>query len=252
MTAFTLIELLVLVVLVALLIALLMPTLRSARETTWSAQCLSNQRQVALGLIAYSRDNKGYTPWMPTNNAHKYQYNEGWNGKLAILGYLTVNVYGQTTSGLLPAAGVTFCATEPNRESIYSVSSFQQSQWAALPGDTWRFDWAGTHFGINLWLYDYGRWVGQEHVRFSTVRRPDFLYMLSDYSGHGHRYMFHNKDPNFIAPVEMRFRHPGRSTNIAFADGHAVNTRFEKAMVIGSPAFAANINELRDLHWKGR
>lgn len=250
--AYTLIEMLVTLALAVLLIALLMPTLQASRQATWSAFCMANQRQVAMGVISYTRDNKGYTPWIPTDGNAKYSYDQGWNGRLAILGYLSVNPYGQTSSGYLPAAGITFCPAEPDPQSIYSITSHQQSQWAASPGDTWRFYWTGTHFGINLWLYDYGRWVGQEHVRFSTVRRPGFLYMLSDYSGHGHRYMFHNKDPNFIAPVEVRFRHPQNTTNMAFADGHVLNLPFEKTMIVGSPAFAGNIVNLRDLHWKGR
>ncbi len=55
--AFTLIELLVVISIIALLIALLLPALRAARENGRTIQCLSNQRQVAMAMVAYQADN---------------------------------------------------------------------------------------------------------------------------------------------------------------------------------------------------
>jgi prepilin-type N-terminal cleavage/methylation domain-containing protein/prepilin-type processing-associated H-X9-DG protein len=52
--AFTLIELIVVIAIVALLVGLLLPALGAARRAGWSARCLSNQRQLALGLGLYA------------------------------------------------------------------------------------------------------------------------------------------------------------------------------------------------------
>ena len=57
LTAFTLIELLVVISIIALLIALIIPSLRSARELGHRAVCLSNLKQLTLAWVAYSEEN---------------------------------------------------------------------------------------------------------------------------------------------------------------------------------------------------
>jgi prepilin-type processing-associated H-X9-DG protein len=60
--AFTLVELLVVIGIIALLIAILLPTLSSAREGAKSVKNLSNLRQLGLGVELYRNDNKGFYP----------------------------------------------------------------------------------------------------------------------------------------------------------------------------------------------
>ncbi|MEM1026738.1 MAG: DUF1559 domain-containing protein [Planctomycetota bacterium] len=55
-TGFTLIELLVVISIIALLIGLLLPALSSAREAARTATCLSNQKQIGIGLGIYTTD----------------------------------------------------------------------------------------------------------------------------------------------------------------------------------------------------
>ncbi|MCC6679774.1 MAG: DUF1559 domain-containing protein [Phycisphaeraceae bacterium] len=56
------IELLVVISIIALLIAILLPALKKARDTTRQVQCLSNFRQIGMGLGAYLTDYKDQYP----------------------------------------------------------------------------------------------------------------------------------------------------------------------------------------------
>jgi len=60
--AFTLIELLVVISIIALLIGILLPALGAARSTARDMACLSNQRQIGIGLYAYAQEHKGTLP----------------------------------------------------------------------------------------------------------------------------------------------------------------------------------------------
>jgi prepilin-type N-terminal cleavage/methylation domain-containing protein/prepilin-type processing-associated H-X9-DG protein len=56
---FTLIELLVVIAVIAILMAILMPSLKIAREQARGISCRSNQRNLALAYIMYAGDNDG-------------------------------------------------------------------------------------------------------------------------------------------------------------------------------------------------
>jgi prepilin-type N-terminal cleavage/methylation domain-containing protein len=59
---FTLIELLVVIAIIAILAAILFPVFAQARAQARKAACLSNNKQVALGLMMYAQDNDGILP----------------------------------------------------------------------------------------------------------------------------------------------------------------------------------------------
>ncbi|MCH7527737.1 MAG: prepilin-type N-terminal cleavage/methylation domain-containing protein [Planctomycetes bacterium] len=59
---FSLVELLVTTVVLGILLAVLLPTIANARKQTRRVVCLSNQRQIALAMLAYTQDNRDRFP----------------------------------------------------------------------------------------------------------------------------------------------------------------------------------------------
>ena len=65
-SGFTLIELLVVIAIISLLAAILFPVFAQAREKARQAACLSNGKQLALGVMQYAQDYDGALP--PSTN----------------------------------------------------------------------------------------------------------------------------------------------------------------------------------------
>ncbi len=77
--AFSLIELLVTVSIISLLAALLMPAISAVRSSAQAVRCLSNLRQIGLGMGCYAADNRGMVPPPNIPVAWGSGYNEwGW------------------------------------------------------------------------------------------------------------------------------------------------------------------------------
>ena len=77
---FTLIELLVVVAIIALLIAILLPSLKSAREQARVAVCSSNEHQLSVGFHTYATDNVGFLPVYSYGfSAYDFAYPPFWH-----------------------------------------------------------------------------------------------------------------------------------------------------------------------------
>lgn len=59
---FTLIELLIVIAIIAILAAMLIPVLNQAKQRAWTAQCISNLRQIGMGMKMFADDNGEFYP----------------------------------------------------------------------------------------------------------------------------------------------------------------------------------------------
>src|SRR5688572_8148086 len=71
--AFTLVELLVVIGIIAILIAILLPTVRRARQAAVTTACLSNLRQIGMGFHMYVNENNGWLPSPGPNRDFRVQ-----------------------------------------------------------------------------------------------------------------------------------------------------------------------------------
>ena len=75
--AFTLIELLVVISIIAILIAILLPSLQTAKKSVQRVGCMSNERQMGLALQMFFQDNENVFPYMIgpiTDNDGRWPY----------------------------------------------------------------------------------------------------------------------------------------------------------------------------------
>jgi prepilin-type N-terminal cleavage/methylation domain-containing protein len=71
---FTLVELLVVIAIIAILIALLLPTLKRAREQANAVVCQSNMRQLGMAFLCFAQDHQDHLP----GNKHDRQNPDEW------------------------------------------------------------------------------------------------------------------------------------------------------------------------------
>jgi prepilin-type N-terminal cleavage/methylation domain-containing protein/prepilin-type processing-associated H-X9-DG protein len=129
---FTLIELLVVIAIIAILAAMLLPALASAKERAKRAQCVNNLKQVGVGIQMYAGDNNSTYPllkWAPSGSVwYPYEMARFTSPSDSGLEMGWENLGLLYATGLLPNAGIFYCASNPkNPSDNFNVDYYQNA-----------------------------------------------------------------------------------------------------------------------------
>src|SRR3712207_1140738 len=110
---FTLIELLVVIAIIAILAAILFPVFAQAREKARQVSCLSNMKQVAIGLFMYAQDYEETLPHQATDIVYHYaDESSGANFLKSLIPYTkTTGIFRCPSASPIPAAYAGFEVT---------------------------------------------------------------------------------------------------------------------------------------------
>jgi prepilin-type N-terminal cleavage/methylation domain-containing protein len=232
---FTLIELLVVIAIIAILAALLLPALGRAKEKVGITQCLSNLRQIGLGIKMYAQENGDILPCRDSEQAGKPGPNEnyGW----ALGGNDADPVYTffarATNRPLYPylsKSEVFHCPADRGMDEPFSQPAWKPSKFAAL-GCSYRLNASELGNLTRQPMADPGynlagkkeSWM-PEPSRFILMHEPPAFWFDNYYHWHFAR------GPTTITPLDFDADGQKFISPILFVDGHSASFDFTKAL----------------------
>jgi prepilin-type N-terminal cleavage/methylation domain-containing protein len=232
---FTLVELLVVIGIIALLISVLLPALGKAREQAKATQCLSNLRQLGLGLQLYRGDNKDYYPpkklFVPLADGTVSEQTSlfMWTGK--------------TGTGNTAARTATTDTRYINRYVSRHLTPTSEFPWAHCPSDDGSYNLNGTSYASN-------HFSGADANRFYTLTDPNIttagtkwiairgtmVRLASEFVVAGEHPVYSQAYGDTLPTYYGRFHWRDQNRwNVVFHDGHAGSIEIPKRGINNRP-----------------
>ena len=191
--SFTLVELLVVIAIIGVLSALLLPALTTAQERGRRAMCLSNQRQIYTGAVAYTGDYNGFVP--PGNDPEfgavggpTGPYNTPvWYGNYLNMPMVRTNM-GQTAWVFFKSNAIGWCPSG-NRRTIWPPALSPALFWNAaldymLPGCVGGSQLARANEHWANWTAQYGPRVFSMDIANVSLFPFNATYNANIYTPH--------------------------------------------------------------------
>lgn len=234
---FALIELLVVIAILALLLSIILPALRKAKVQTARIVCMSNLRQLGVGMLMYTFNNNDKTMEI-YHNGDDYWFHE-------IASYLGDSDYkGNPEENIEGVMQIAFCPMSKRPTD----NPLPNQQWYGSSETSWRVFNTEGGYGLNLWFTPKGVYEGQFKSEYywnsyseATSGVPVFGdsvwvgawpdgddQMPPDIEGGG--YLGSPLFPHLMGFFMGRFcvnRHDHK-INMTFADGHCEPVKLEK------------------------
>jgi prepilin-type N-terminal cleavage/methylation domain-containing protein/prepilin-type processing-associated H-X9-DG protein len=210
---FTLIELLVVIAIIAILASMLLPALAKAKAKAKATQCLSNEKQIAIGYLLYAGDSSDYLP------VAGLQYGGGVSPVEWFMEIAPYIARSTTTATTLSATNTVVACPSAKIENVLA------------PADPYRGAYGG--YGHN-WAYlgyvAIPSWGSYDRQKMSSVNMPvetvmngDGLDPIPGYSSSSYLYAYGYLYPPSKPPIPgvyTPFNRHGKGGNYAWADGH--------------------------------